>query len=198
MCLHVLGVIVLCGKQGMRLSEGSTTVTISSWLKGKRMQRGAARKLLFQLEFICVTGLPASLFVHLAPENVYVVKSSRSCSVINGCMHAHLAYTARTCAAYRSPVPRWVLGDWHTEQLHASTYLGLPQALTVRGLKEEAWSFLSRPWVIWLWGNLHEGFAARGQSRFSITSPRHALNIWRALMWCPALPQMLLNLKEVS
>lgn len=105
MCLHVLGVIVLRGEQGMRLSEGSTTVTISSWLKGKRMQRGAARKLLFQLEFICVTGLPASLFVHLAPENVYVVQSSRSCSVINGCMHAHLAYTERTCAAYEEPCP---------------------------------------------------------------------------------------------
>lgn len=105
MCLHVLGVIVLRGEQGMRLSEGSTTVTISSWLKGKRMQRGAARKLLFQLEFICVTGLPASLFVHLAPENVYVVQSSRSCSVINGCVHAHLAYTERTCAAYEEPCP---------------------------------------------------------------------------------------------
>ena len=102
-CLHVLGVIVLRGKQGMRLSEGSTTVTISSWLKGKRMQRGAAHKLLFQLELICVTGLPASLFVHLAPENVYVVKSTQPCSVINGCVHAHLAYTVCTCAAYEEP-----------------------------------------------------------------------------------------------
>lgn len=191
MCLRVLGVTALHGEPEMRLSEGSATVTISSWLKGKRMQRGAAHKLR---------------------------RSSWSLAVQRGRRHPYLSiWHLKTCVQreapgniLRAPLP----GTWaaltcpsmgplrrgHAEQPAVRAHaLARPRGVAnCSWAVPEVWSFLSRHWMIWPRGNLHEGFAARGQSGFSIASPRRALNIRSALMWCPALPQTLLNLKEIS